>query len=108
MGRIFDALEKHKKETTLEGAMLSSKTVSETEKNQVIATYPENIWRLEGVAYYAYATSQANSTPMYRFWSDTKQGHFYTTSLSERNYVMATYPENVWKYEGIAYYVPEN
>ena len=34
MGRIFDALEKHKKETTLEGGLLSSKTISEIEKNK--------------------------------------------------------------------------
>ena len=81
-------------------------TASATEKDLVIATYPSHVWNYEGIAYYAYATEQPSSTALYRFWSDTKQGHFYTASAAEKDYVIATYPANVWNYEGIAWYVP--
>ena len=40
------------------------------------------------------------ASPAFRFWSDTYQSHFYTLSVAERNFVDATYPDNVWKYEG--------
>jgi len=83
-------------------------TASEDEKNYVIANYPENVWKYEGIAYYAYAGQISNTNPLYRFWSDTKQGHFYTASEDEKNYIMVTYPTDVWKYEGIAWYVPTN
>ena len=82
-------------------------TISETEKNSIIATYPTNVWKYEGIAFYAYPNQKADTTPVYRFWSDTKQGHFYTASLAEKDSIIATYPTNVWKYEGIAYYVPK-
>jgi len=50
-------------------------------------------------------TSRCGSTsPVYRFWSDTQQAHFYTIDEEEKEYVIATYPENVWRYEGIAFY----
>ncbi len=81
-------------------------TASESEKDYVIANYPTNVWRYEGVAYYAFATQQLNTTSVYRFWSDTSLGHFYTASESEKDYVIANYPTNVWRYEGVAYYVP--
>jgi len=44
------------------------------------------------------------SIPVFRFWSDTQQAHFYTIDEEEKEYVIATYPDNVWRYEGIAFY----
>jgi hypothetical protein len=46
-----------------------------------------------------------NSKPIYRFWSDTYHGHFYTISESEKNDIIANDPN--WRYEGITYYVPK-
>ncbi len=43
-------------------------------------------------------------TPVYRFWSDKNQHHFYTASAQERDQVINNYDDYVWKYEGIAYY----
>jgi len=83
-------------------------TASEDEKNYVIDFYDDFVWKYESIAYYAYTTQQPDTTAVYRFWSDTKQGHFYTSSGDEKNHIIATYPENVWKYEGIAWYVPTN
>jgi hypothetical protein len=40
-------------------------------------------------------------SPIYRFWGDEKQGHFYTISAAEKDFV-ETLPE--WRYEGIACY----
>jgi len=83
-------------------------TASESEKDYVIATYPESVWKYEGIAYYAYATSQPNTDVVYRFWSDEKQGHFYTSSEAEKNHIITTYADSVWRYEGIAWHVPNN
>ncbi|HEY0201507.1 MAG TPA: trypsin-like peptidase domain-containing protein, partial [Burkholderiaceae bacterium] len=41
-------------------------------------------------------------SPIYRFYNATTGGHFYTISVAERDYVIATYP--VFSYEGIAFY----
>lgn len=46
------------------------------------------------------AIARAESAPLYRFWSDTMQSHFYTNSSGEKDYVVATYPDNIWRYEG--------
>ncbi|MDX9783062.1 MAG: hypothetical protein RBT35_08840, partial [Bacteroidales bacterium] len=81
-------------------------TISASEKDKIIATYPETEWRYEGVAYYVPTTSSGNS-PVYRFYSQNNRSHFFTISASEKNNIIATYPEEEWRYEGIAYYVPE-
>jgi hypothetical protein len=44
----------------------------------------------------------ADATPVYRFWSDRLQGHFYTISEQERDRVIGTWPD-VWSYEGSRY-----
>jgi hypothetical protein len=80
-------------------------TVSANEKANIIATYPAHIWRYEAVAYSAFTTQVAGTVPLYRFWSDTMRGHFFTASASEKDHVIAAYDDSVWKYEGIAYYV---
>jgi hypothetical protein len=44
----------------------------------------------------------SQAKPVYRFWSDRFQGHFYTISEAERAKVLATWPD-VWSYEGPKY-----
>ncbi len=46
------------------------------------------------------------SKSIYRFWSAKNKSHFYTASETEKNYVIENYDEDVWKYEGIAYTIP--
>jgi len=41
--------------------------------------------------------------PVYRFWSDSLHGHFYTISRAERDDLIND-PAHVWTYEGVAYY----
>ena len=46
----------------------------------------------------------ATSQPIYRFWSDTYKGHFFTINQAEKEQIEKTYPKHIWKYEGIAWY----
>jgi hypothetical protein len=77
-------------------------TISEEEKDYVIATWPDT-WKYEGPAFYAYPSQVNGTLPVYRFWSNTFLGHFYTISEEEKDYVIATWPDT-WKYEGPAFY----
>ena len=77
-------------------------TISEDQKNYVIATWPD-IWTYERVAFYAFTTQVPGTSPVYRFYSPVYSGHFYTISEDEKNYIIATWP-TVWSYEGIVYY----
>lgn len=83
-------------------------TISESEKDYVIANYDDSVWRYEGEAYCASVNSTSNATPLYRFWSNLYKGHFYTISEGEKNYVIEAYDDETWKYEGIGYYVYPN
>jgi hypothetical protein len=42
--------------------------------------------------------------PLYRFWSDQYQGHFYTMNEAEKNDVIVRY-QGIWNYEGVVGYV---
>jgi hypothetical protein len=81
-------------------------TISETEKDNIIATYPEDVWKYERIAYYAYAPGEQpeGAKPVYRFWSPKNRRHFYTISENEKDNIIANYPEEVWRYERIAWY----
>lgn len=41
------------------------------------------------------------ASPVFRFWSNEKQGHFYTSSEAEKNQIIAN--DKSWKFEGAAY-----
>jgi hypothetical protein len=79
-------------------------TISESDKNYVIATWPD-IWTYEGPVFYAYPNQVPGTLPVYCFWSAKFGGHFYTISEGEKDYVITTWPD-IWTYEGIAYYSP--
>jgi hypothetical protein len=80
-------------------------TISVTERDKLINLY-SHVWTYEGPAFYAFAPGDqpAGTIPVYRFWSDVLGGHFYTTSVTERDKLINTY-SHVWAYEGPAYYV---
>ncbi len=80
-------------------------TASEEEKNHVINAYDDKVWRYEGAAYSVHASQIAGTIPVYRFWSDQNQSHFYTASEEEKNHVINAYDDKVWRYEGAAYYI---
>lgn len=80
-------------------------TTSAQERDIVISNYDRSIWTYEGVAYCALPSSSPDGVPVYRFWSNKLQGHFYTTSVQEKNTIQSSYDQDIWHYEGVAYYV---
>lgn len=84
-------------------------TMDEYEKSQIITKYPSNVWRYEGVAYCANNTQVSlGQSPVYRFYSELLKTHLYTIDENEKAQIIANYPSNIWKYEGVAYYAYPN
>ncbi len=77
-------------------------TASEYEKNLLCAGKVGD-WKFERVSCYVSTAPKSGFSPIYRFWSDWSQSHFYTASESERDDVRRRYP-TVWSYEGTAFY----
>ena len=77
-------------------------TISQSERDTVINSFSQ-YYRFEGIAWYANPNPDTDLTPMYRFYNFNVGAHFYTTSSSERAYVIANFP--FMRDEGIAYYV---
>lgn len=77
-------------------------TISQQERDKVIASYP--VFTYEGPVYYVpIGGGGAGTTALYRFFNTKTSAHFYTTSASERDHVLATWP---WfAYEGESYFV---
>lgn len=82
-------------------------TISETEKDNLIANY-SHVWTFEGTAFHAYpeGSEPEGTIAVYRFWSETLGGHFYTISESEKNKLIET-AADVWTYEGVSWYAYE-
>ncbi|MDM8544460.1 choice-of-anchor D domain-containing protein [Desulfococcaceae bacterium HSG9] len=78
-------------------------TLDENEKNHLIET-ASDVWRYEGPAFYVPSGYQQDSRAVYRFYSEQLKVHFYTMDENEKDTIIATFPEDVWRYEGIAYY----
>jgi hypothetical protein len=79
-------------------------TISETEKNKLVDNFADT-WTYEGVAWYAYPVDQApvDSSPVYRFWSDSARRHFYTISETEKDKLINNFADT-WTFESIAWY----
>ncbi|HQR10109.1 MAG TPA: DUF1800 family protein [Casimicrobiaceae bacterium] len=73
-----------------------------SDRDYVLATWPQFVF--EGTAYYAMPSAGTDGrTELFRFFNTTTGTHFYTDKASERDYVLATWPQ--FKYEGVAFYV---
>jgi len=68
----------------------------------MIANYPSKNWRYSGEAYYVYKGNllPKEASSVYHFWSQVNQAHFFTANETEKNHIIATYPEENWKYGG--------
>ncbi len=83
-------------------------TTNVQERDQVISSYPRDIWTYEGVAYFVYPadTTVESTVTVARFWSPKNQHHFYTANAGERDSVRSSYPANIWTFEGSPFRVP--
>jgi V8-like Glu-specific endopeptidase len=75
-------------------------TVSETERDNVLANYRQ--FRYEGTGFFAYAQQVSGSVPVYRFFNTVAGGHFFTVSETERDYVINNLKQFI--YEGVRFY----
>ncbi|MEO8344202.1 MAG: DUF1800 family protein [Betaproteobacteria bacterium] len=72
------------------------------DRDYVLATWKQ--FTFEGTAYYAMPVAGTDGrTELFRFFNTTTGTHFYTDKVTERDYVLATWPQ--FKYEGVAFYV---
>ncbi|MBD3238806.1 MAG: hypothetical protein GF332_04180 [Candidatus Moranbacteria bacterium] len=62
------------------------------------------IWDYEGKMFYSFQSQQPNTVPVYRFWSESLGGHFYTASKEEKSIVEQKWGD-IWRLEGVNYYV---
>ena len=80
-------------------------TINDDERAYIDATYTEEQWASEGIVFYAFPPGSwvpADAKPVYRFWNEVTSTHFYTISESEKDYVLAHWPQYI--FEGIAFY----
>ena len=79
-------------------------TISESEKDWLIANYPD-YWTYDGPAFYAYPEGKQppECKPIYRFWNIEEGGHFYTIDESEKDNLIAQ-SADTFVFEGIAFY----
>jgi len=82
-------------------------TISESERDRLINEL-SSTWTYEGLAFYAYPEGRqpTGAKPVYRFWSGSVNGHFYTADEAEKQELMETL-RDVWVYEGIVWYAPD-
>ena len=85
-------------------------TIKESEKDALMGsgTLMEGIpstWTYKGIAFYAHPEGRQpkGAIPVYRFWSDRLGHYLYTTSEIEKQ--KADQQPDLWKYQGIAWYV---
>jgi hypothetical protein len=77
-------------------------TANAAEKALIERTLPG--YRFEGVAYGAYANDGGGEhEALFRFFRPDNGTHFYTSSVAERDNVLATLP--AYRFEGVAYHI---
>lgn len=81
-------------------------TISEREKDSLLATYARDVLDYDGIAFYAFARADepAGLRPVCRFWSPVRERHFFTISESEQRTIAEDTPAEQWQNEGVAFY----
>jgi hypothetical protein len=76
-------------------------TQSAAERDYVLASFPQ--FHFEGLGLRALSdTGSPGATPVFRFYNERTQAHFFTASAAERAWVAATLPQ--FHDEGIAFW----
>ena len=81
-------------------------TINEDEKYKLLDNEP-NAWKYKGIAFFAYPEGRQpeGARPVYRFWSDNLNQHFYTMDEATKDMVIKDLSK-MWRYEGVAWYAP--
>lgn len=86
-------------------------TASEKEMNQLVKDYSlgTSTYQYQGITGHVEQTPNEENVPVYRFWNKSTLDHFYTTSETEKEQLAEDLAsgKDHYKYEGIAWYVPE-
>jgi alpha-tubulin suppressor-like RCC1 family protein len=78
-------------------------TIDESERDVLMAYYPD-AWAFEGPVFRAATTGfAADLAPVYRFWSEALNTHFYTISEAERDGLLEV-DADIWMLEGVSFY----
>ena len=77
-------------------------TASEDEKNYIIATWPDH-WEYIEISWYGKSTQESGTKPIYQFYSNTGDSHYFTASEEEKDMIMELWPD-YWSYIGIKWY----
>jgi hypothetical protein len=77
-------------------------TISASEKDMLVRDFAY-VWKYEGIVFYAYPPEhqQVGTKPVYRFWSNSLNRHFYVMSDSEKKNLESQ--GKVWTLEGVAW-----
>lgn len=78
-------------------------TASTSERDAVIADRPDLVYE-PGATFFEHSTLQPGDTAVYRFFDSNFGTHFYTSSASERDNIVATRSDLVP--EAVGFYVP--
>ena len=77
----------------------------EVEKDYLIKTYPEEIWKLEETAFYVFRNAEKGAAPVYRLYNEDLKTHLFTIDENEKDTLTDPYSPGNWTYEGVAFYV---
>jgi len=79
-------------------------TISRLERNGIIANFSEDVWKYEGIVFYAFPKgSEPDGTkPVYRFRSLRNKMHFWIISKDQNNAL--SHPDRALEYDGTAWY----
>jgi alpha-tubulin suppressor-like RCC1 family protein len=94
----------HRFQNKLNGSYLY--TIYDTERADIVANYSAT-FVYEGFAWYARQTPAKGWSALYRFRSKTNGTYLFSAYESEKDAIMANYPD-VFELEGIAYYVRQD
>lgn len=79
-------------------------TISKEERDKLIDESPD-VWTYQGRAFNAFPEGQQpeGAIPVYRFWSNLLETHFYTMDEQEKKTFIEDYPD-LCEYQGVAWY----
>jgi len=83
-------------------------TISEAERDFLESDPDRYKWWFRGIEFYVLPHGDADSMPVYRFWSRLNNAHYYTINETTKDYLLDLYDEDEMALEGVAWYAYPN